>query len=66
MMNTQELIETPPNAMAETGGMTAIHDAIKRGYEHGFTTDIETESFAKGLSEAVVRAISAKKTSLNG
>ena len=45
----------------ESSGMQAVHDAIKRGYEHGFTTDIETESFAKGLSEAVVRAISAKK-----
>ncbi|MDN3508016.1 MAG: Fe-S cluster assembly protein SufB, partial [Simkaniaceae bacterium] len=30
-------------------------------YPYGFTTDIETEVFEKGLSEAVVRAISAKK-----
>ena len=30
-------------------------------YPYGFTTDIETEAFDKGLSEEVVRAISAKK-----
>jgi Fe-S cluster assembly protein SufB len=30
-------------------------------YKYGFVTDIETESFPKGLSEETVRAISAKK-----
>ncbi|MCX6990430.1 MAG: Fe-S cluster assembly protein SufB [Chlamydiae bacterium] len=30
-------------------------------YKYGFSTPIETESFAKGLSEEIVRAISAKK-----
>ncbi len=30
-------------------------------YKYGFTTEIETESFPKGLSEETVRAISAKK-----
>ena len=30
-------------------------------YKYGFTTDVETERFAKGLSEDVIRAISAKK-----
>ncbi len=30
-------------------------------YKYGFTTDIETESFPKGLTEDTVRAISAKK-----
>jgi len=30
-------------------------------YKYGFTSDIEMESFAKGLSEEVVRMISAKK-----
>jgi Fe-S cluster assembly protein SufB len=30
-------------------------------YRYGFSTDIETESFAKGLSEETVRAISQKK-----
>jgi Fe-S cluster assembly protein SufB len=30
-------------------------------YKYGFVTDIESETFAKGLSEETVRAISAKK-----
>jgi Fe-S cluster assembly protein SufB len=30
-------------------------------YEYGFYTDIESETFAKGLNEGVVRAISKKK-----
>lgn len=30
-------------------------------YKYGFTTDVESETFAKGLNEDVVRAISAKK-----
>lgn len=30
-------------------------------YKYGFTTDIETEEFPKGLSEDIVRMISAKK-----
>ncbi len=32
-----------------------------REYKYGFTTDIETETIAKGLSEDVVRLISSKK-----
>ena len=34
---------------------------MDREYKHGFTTEIETDSLPKGLSEGVVRAISAKK-----
>ena len=34
---------------------------INREYKYGFTTDIETETIAKGLSEDVVRLISRKK-----
>ncbi|SCA62835.1 UPF0051 protein slr0074 [Chlamydiales bacterium SCGC AG-110-M15] len=30
-------------------------------YKYGFTTNIESETFAKGLNEEVIRAISAKK-----
>ena len=30
-------------------------------YKYGFTTDVESETFAKGLDEDVVRAISKKK-----
>jgi len=38
---------------------TAFMDGSE--YKYGFVTEVETESFAKGLSEEVVRAISAKK-----
>ncbi len=33
----------------------------RSSYKYGFVTPIETESFEKGLSEEIVRAISAKK-----
>jgi len=39
----------------------AVKDLIKREYEHGFVTDIETDTFEPGLNEAVIRRISAKK-----
>lgn len=32
-----------------------------KDYEYGFYTDIESDTFPKGLSEGVIRAISAKK-----
>ena len=47
--------------VTESTGMAVVDDALRRSYAHGFSTDIETELFAKGLSEATVRAISAKK-----
>jgi Fe-S cluster assembly protein SufB len=34
---------------------------VARKYEHGFVTDIDTDSLPPGLNEDVVRAISAKK-----
>ncbi len=33
----------------------------KEEYKYGFVTKVETETFAKGLNEGVIRAISAKK-----
>lgn len=39
-----------------------ILDEVTQGeYKYGFVSDIETESIAKGLSEDVIRLISAKK-----
>ena len=38
-----------------------VADIIEKRYEHGFVTDIETESAAPGLDENTVRFISAKK-----
>jgi len=36
-------------------------DVLNSDYKYGFYTDIETEEFPKGLSEDIVRMISAKK-----
>ena len=40
---------------------TALHNLVNQPYKHGFVTDIETETVAKGLSEDVIRLISKKK-----
>jgi Fe-S cluster assembly protein SufB len=41
--------------------MAAVDEAVRRGYAHGFVTDIETEVVPPGLNEDVIRLISAKK-----
>ena len=33
----------------------------RKNYKYGFVTDVEMERFPKGLSEEVIRAVSAKK-----
>ena len=38
-----------------------LQEIVDRGYEHGFVTDIESDAVPPGLSEEVVRTISAKK-----
>ncbi|MBI1395262.1 MAG: Fe-S cluster assembly protein SufB [Betaproteobacteria bacterium] len=40
---------------------TALKSLIDQPYRHGFVTDIESDSVAKGLSEDVIRLISRKK-----
>lgn len=47
--------------MSDTIANAEIHQQLGRRYEAGFVTDIESETFAKGLSEDVIRALSAKK-----
>jgi Fe-S cluster assembly protein SufB len=42
-----------------------LNEVTQNEYKYGFTTDVETDYIAKGLSEDVVRIISAKKTSQN-
>ena len=37
-----------------------IDSAIEKEYEYGFTTDIEQDTLAPGLSEEVIRFISKK------
>ena len=39
----------------------AVTDPIGTGYQHGFVTDIETDTVAPGLNEETVRLISARK-----
>jgi Fe-S cluster assembly protein SufB len=38
-----------------------INSLLLQEYQHGFTTDIETETFAPGLDEGVIRRLSAIK-----
>ncbi len=40
---------------------SSVESLVNREYQYGFVTDIETESIPRGLSEDVVRLISAKK-----
>jgi Fe-S cluster assembly protein SufB len=40
---------------------TQLDDLISQEYRHGFSTDLETDTLAKGLNEAVIRLISARK-----
>mgnify|MGYP000742299696 CR=1 FL=1 len=39
----------------------SVADTIDNDYKYGFTTNVESDTFAKGLDEGVVRAISKKK-----
>ncbi|HUF25482.1 MAG TPA: Fe-S cluster assembly protein SufB [Gemmatimonadaceae bacterium] len=39
----------------------SVETLVSREYRHGWVTDIESDTFPPGLSEDVVRAISAKK-----
>jgi Fe-S cluster assembly protein SufB len=41
--------------------LAPIDALIKRGYEHGFVTDIESDTLPPGLDESVVREISRRK-----
>ena len=38
-----------------------LESLIARGYQHGFVTDIESDTVPPGLDESVVRLISRKK-----
>ncbi len=46
-------------AMSETAN--PIESLIARGYQHGFVTDIDSDTVPPGLDESVVRLISRKK-----
>ena len=38
-----------------------LEDIVATPYKYGFTTDVETEDFEKGLSLDIVKKISSKK-----
>ena len=38
-----------------------VDELVQSGYQHGFVTEIESETFAPGLNETVIRALSEKK-----
>ena len=40
---------------------TVLENLVNQPYQHGFVTDIESDTAAKGLSEDTIRFISAKK-----
>jgi Fe-S cluster assembly protein SufB len=44
-----------------TTATSTIEEFANREYQHGFYTDIETETVPRGLNEGIVRLISAKK-----
>src|SRR5947209_3536413 len=44
-----------------TTATSTIQELANREYQHGFVSEIEAESVPRGLSEDIVRAISAKK-----
>lgn len=41
--------------------MSNINELVKKEYEHGFVTDIESDSVPAGLNEDIIRLISSKK-----
>lgn len=44
-----------------TATPNTVDELIKRGYEHGFITEIESDTFPPGFNEEIIRALSAKK-----
>src|SRR3954464_9987133 len=46
---------------AMTTATRTIQELANREYQHGFVTDIETDTVPRGLNEDIIRMISAKK-----
>jgi Fe-S cluster assembly protein SufB len=44
-----------------TTATSTIQELANREYQHGFVTEIDTETLPRGLNEDIIRAISAKK-----
>ena len=54
-------LRDPSSAGTDATVSAGVDALVAQPYRYGFVTDIETEKIAKGLSEDVVRLISAKK-----
>ncbi len=52
---------TNPEVEELSESMQILEDQTNSDYKYGFTSDIEMETLPKGLSEDIVRSISAKK-----
>ena len=50
-----------PIASEDKPQEAALTQALQRSYQHGFVTDIESDSLPPGLDEGTIRAISRKK-----
>ncbi|MEJ2681661.1 MAG: Fe-S cluster assembly protein SufB [Gammaproteobacteria bacterium] len=59
-MNARTTTRTQADAAAPTQD-AVLTARLNHEYEHGFYTDIESDSFAPGLNEDIIRALSAKK-----
>src|SRR5690606_32806521 len=60
-MNNRTAAIAPAPAEAAAAGNAQIIEQLGRRYDAGFVTDIESDSLPPGLSEDIVRALSAKK-----
>ena len=47
--------------MTEHTSNALVHSTVEQAYQHGFVTDIESDTLPPGLNEDVIRFISAKK-----
>ena len=56
-----EMMQTEIEMRSDTMPPDVLAEAMNRRYSAGFVTDIESDSLPPGLSEDVVRAISARK-----
>jgi len=52
-------ISTPASRVDQS--TRELEEMASRGYRYGWTTDIETEIFPKGLNEDIIRALSLRK-----
>ena len=55
------MVENQQNKTDQILEEELLDTIVTTPYKYGFTTDLETEEFEKGLNEEIVRKISLKK-----